>query len=287
MYTILDGKTLAEKILLEIKKEIKENKFSPTLAVVIVGNNSASKIYVENKNKKAKEIGINSQIISFKENISQKNLEKEIEKLSKDKNIHAILVQLPLPKHINPQAIIEKIPPNKDVDGFHPYNLGKLISGNEPYAKACTPLGIIRLLEEYNINIEGKNVVIVGRSNIVGKPLAAMFTNQNATVTLCHSKTKELPKICKQADILVCAIGQSKFFNKNYIKKDSIVIDVGINKNSEGKLTGDVNFENIKEKTSYITPVPKGIGPMTIAMLMLNTLNLYKNSKKNKSQRKG
>ncbi len=276
MTIIIDGKALAEKILSEIKDEIKQNNFTPTLAVIMVGNNPASEIYVRNKALKADEVGIKSTIIKLPENISQEDLENEIEKLAKDKNLNAILVQLPLPKHIFQPQIIEKIPPEKDVDGFHPYNMGKLFAGDEPYAKACTPLGIIKLLEEYKINLEGKNVVIVGRSNIVGKPLVAMFTNYNATVTLCHSKTQNLKEVTNKADILVCAVGKAKFFTEEYIKEDAIVIDVGISKDANGKISGDVDFDNVKEKTSYITPVPKGVGPMTIAMLMYNTLSLYK-----------
>jgi len=278
MTTILDGKTLSEKILNNIKEEITKNNYTPSIAVVIVGNNPASQIYVKNKNKKALELGIKSQIIELDNNISQHDLEQEIEKLANNNSINAILVQLPLPKHINTQKIIEKIPAHKDVDGFHPYNSGRLIEGYEPFAKACTPLGIVKLLNEYNINIESKNIVIVGRSNIVGKPLAAMLTNLNATVTLCHSKTKNLQTITKNADILVCAIGKPRFFTKEYIKENAVVIDVGINRDENGKLTGDVDFEHVKELTSYITPVPKGVGPMTIAMLMHNTLELYKHT---------
>ena len=276
MTTILDGKKLSEEILNNLKNEIAKNNFSPSLAVVIVGNNTASQIYVRNKNKKALELGINSQVIKLDEKISQQDLENEIDKLAKDNKINAILVQLPLPAHINTQKIIEKIPPNKDVDGFHPYNLGRLTAGYEPFAKACTPLGIIKLLNKYNIKIEGKNVVIAGRSNIVGKPLAVMLTNLNATVTLCHSKTENLKEITKRADILVCAIGKPKFFTKEFIKENAVIIDVGINKDENGKLVGDVDFDNVKELTSFITPVPKGVGPMTIAMLMNNTLELYK-----------
>jgi len=276
MTTILDGKILSEKIMANIKEEIELNKYTPSLAVVIVGDNPASQIYVKNKNIKANSIGINSQIISLPENITQNELENEIKKLADNQNIDAILVQLPLPNHIDKTKIIEQIPTTKDVDGFHPYNSGKLYLNQEPHVIACTPLGIMKLLEEYNISVEGQNVVIVGRSNIVGKPLSALLTNNNATVTLCHSKTKDLKEITKNADILVAAIGKPKFFTEEYIKKDAIVIDVGINRSTEGTLCGDVDFESVKEKTSYITPVPKGIGPMTIAMLMNNTLELYK-----------
>ena len=276
MTIILDGKALADKISTEIKMEIAQNGYNPSLAVIIVGNNPASQLYVKNKNAKAKELGINSIVIELPENISQFDLEKQIETLSLDKTIDAILVQLPLPKHINTQQIIEKIPPEKDVDGFHPYNIGRLISGFEPFAKACTPKGILRILKEYNLEIEGKNVVVVGRSNIVGKPVAIMLSNANATVTLCHSKTQNLKNITQNADILVCAVGKAKFITADFIKTGAIVIDVGINRDNDGKLCGDVDFENVKDKASYITPVPKGVGPMTIAMLMQNSLDLYK-----------
>lgn len=280
MTIILDGKALADKIANEIKMEIAQNGYTPSLAVIIVGNNPASQLYVKNKNAKAKELGINSIVIELPENISQFDLEKQIEEIALDKSIDAILVQLPLPKHINTQQIIEKIPPEKDVDGFHPYNIGRLISGFEPFAKACTPKGILKLLDEYNIKVEGKNVVVVGRSNIVGKPVATMLTNLNATVTLCHSKTQNLKNITQNADILICAIGQAKFIKKDFVKENAIIIDVGINRDNDGKLVGDVDFENVKDKASYITPVPKGIGPMTIAILMQNSLDLYKISHK-------
>ncbi|MCQ2958376.1 MAG: bifunctional methylenetetrahydrofolate dehydrogenase/methenyltetrahydrofolate cyclohydrolase FolD [Candidatus Gastranaerophilales bacterium] len=276
MTTIIDGKNLSEKILKNLKEEIIENNYTPSLAVVIVENNPASQIYVRNKNKKALELGIKSQIVELDENISQNDLEKEVERLAKDNGINAILVQLPLPKHIDAQRIIEKIPPNKDVDGFHPYNAGKLLSNQNPFAKPCTPLGIIKILDEYNITIEGKNVVVVGRSNIVGKPLAVMLTNLNATVTLCHSKTQNLKEICKSADILIGAIGKPKFFTHEFVKNNAVVIDVGISRDENGKLSGDFDFEDVKDLTSFITPVPKGVGPMTIAMLMSNTLELYK-----------
>ena len=277
MTTILDGKTLSEKLLNNIKEEITQNNYKPSLAVIIVGQDPASQIYVKRKNETAQLLGINSQLLSFPETITQSELETEIKKLAEDKNTHAILVQLPLPKHIDTQRIIEAIPPQKDVDGFHPYNLGRLFSGNTPCATACTPKGIMTLLKEYNIDVTGKNVVIVGRSTIVGKPLASLFINSNATVTICHSKTKNLKEICKTADILVSAIGKPKFFNKEFVKNNAIVIDVGINRNTDNKLVGDIDFEDVKDETSYITPVPKGVGPMTIATLMQNTLDLYKN----------
>jgi len=280
MSIILDGKKLAEKITKNIKQEIIDNNYQPSLAVVIVGENPASQIYVRNKKIKAEELGIKSQIIALPSDISQNNLEKEVEKLNADKSIHAILVQLPLPKGLSAQKVIEKISPEKDVDGFHPYNIGRLLCDGKPFANPCTPLGIMKILEEYNIDVEGKNVVIVGRSNIVGKPLAVMMTNKNATVTLCHSKTQNLAEITSKADIFVSAVGKANFFDEKFVKEGAVVIDVGINRNSDEKLTGDVNFEKVKDKVSYITPVPKGVGPMTIAMLMYNSLELYKKSVK-------
>ena len=272
MAIILDGKALADKITIILKEKVLSLKQKPTLAVVKVGNDEASQIYVQNKIKKAQEIGINAKIIQFSDDISQSWLETEVEKLANDEEINAILVQLPLPKGLDAKRIIEKIPPQKDVDGFHPYNLGKLLSGEKPYFIPCTPLGIIELLKEYSINIAGKNAVIIGRSNIVGKPLAALMTNMDATVTLCHSKTTNLKEITKRADIVVAAIGNPQFITADYIKQDAVVIDVGINRDENGKIIGDVDFEEVKNIASHITPVPKGIGPMTIAMLMQNTL---------------
>ena len=220
--------------------------------------------------------GFNSRVIELEESISQEDLEKQIEILNQDKNVNGILVQLPLPKHINTYHIIEKILPEKDVDGFHPVNIGKLAIGLNPYAFSCTPFGIIKLLEEYNIEIEGKHAVIIGRSNIVGKPLSYFLLNKSATVTVCHSKTKNLPEISSQADILIAAVGIPKFVKAGWVKEGAAVIDVGINRTEEGKLVGDVDFEEVEKKAGYITPVPGGVGPMTIAMLLSNTLELFK-----------
>ena len=276
MAIILDGKAFAEKITSQIKEELKNSPRKPSLAVVIVGNNPASQIYVRNKAQKAEELGIKSMVVEFSEDISQSWLETEIENLAKNADIDAILLQLPLPNGLDAKKIIEKIPPQKDVDGFHPYNLGKLLSGDIPYAVPCTPLGVMELLKEYNIDVAGKNVVIMGRSNIVGKPLAVLMTKANATVTLCHSKTQNLKEITKNADILVSAVGKPQFIKADDVKDGAIVIDVGINRLEDGKIAGDVDFESVKEKASYITPVPKGIGPVTIAMLMKNTVKLSK-----------
>lgn len=274
MTTIIDGKKIADNITEQLKQKTSKLNIKPHLAVIQVGNNAASTIYVNLKKKKAEEIGIQSTIIKFDDIISEENLIKEIEKLNNDTSVHAILVQLPLPKHICSDNIIKAISPKKDVDGFTAQNSGDLLNGLIPMTYPCTPKGVMRLLQEYNINIEGKHAVIVGRSNIVGKPLAIMLLNRNATVTICHSKTKNLKEITKQADILISAVGKKIIF-KDMVKKDAVVIDVGIFKDENGKTTGDVDFDNVKDITSYITPVPKGVGPMTIAMLMENTIELF------------
>jgi len=276
MAILIKGKELSEKIVEKIRQEVINYDKKPGLAVIIVGNNTASRVYVAKKKNTAEKAGFNSSVIEFDESVSQAELENKIEILNKDNDIDGILVQLPLPKHINTYDIIEKIRPEKDVDGFHPENAGKLAIGLKPYAVPCTPYGIIRLLEENNIAIEGKNAVIIGRSNIVGKPMSYLLLNRNATVTVCHSRTKNLPEIASQADILVAAVGIPKFVKADWIKEGSAVIDVGINRTDEGKLIGDVDFEAVEKKAAYITPVPGGVGPMTIAMLLSNTLDLYK-----------
>lgn len=279
---LIDGKATAKKVFDKIKSETKHLQKKPTIAVIIVGEDPASKIYVNIKHKKAQEVGINSIVIEFDENISQDELETKIDELNKDDSINAILVQMPLPKHLNTYRIIEKILPIKDVDGFHPENAGKINIGIEAYASPCTPLGVMTLLDEYKINPEGKNAVIIGRSNIVSKPLASMLLSKNATVTICHSKTQDLKKITSTADILVVATGKSKMITSEYIKQGAVVIDVGISRDKDGKIYGDVDFDSVAEKTSYITPVPGGVGAMTIAMLMQNTLRLYKIQGNNK-----
>ncbi len=275
MTVLIEGKTLSQKILKDLETSIEKLDKKPKLAVVLVGENPASQIYVRNKQKTALKIGMESLVIELPDTVSEENLVEQIHILNEDKDINAILVQLPLPNHINSNRIIETIDPIKDVDGFHPINAGKLAIGQFPYAYPCTPKGIIKLLEEYNIDIEGKHAVVVGRSNIVGKPLAQMLLRKNATVTIAHSKTKNLKDITKNADILVSAIGQPGFIKEEMVAEGAIVIDVGINR-INGKLSGDIDFENVKNKTSFITPVPGGVGPMTIAMLMQNTLELYK-----------
>ncbi len=279
MTTIINGKEIAEKITENLKQKVSKMEIKPHLAVIQVGNNEASNIYVNLKKKKAEDVGIKSSIIKFHETITEQELINEIKKLNDNDNVNAILVQLPLPKNINTENIIKTIIPQKDVDGFTAENSGDLINGFAPKAMPCTPKGIIRLLKEYNIQIEGKHAVIVGRSNIVGKPLSMLLLRKNATVTICHSKTQNLKEITKQADILISAVGKKIIF-KDMVKPDAVVIDVGIFKDENGKTTGDVDFENVKEVASYITPVPKGVGPMTIASLLENTVELFEQQQK-------
>lgn len=276
---ILDGKSLADKITENIKNELASIEKKPKLAVVLVGNNPASEIYVRNKQKKAVEIGFESLVVPLPEDISEDNLLEHIFILNEDTNINGILVQLPLPKYINQQRILEAIDPMKDADGFTSHNFGRLALGYKPYSIPCTPKGIIRLLDEYKIELNGKNALVIGRSNIVGKPISLLLQNKNATVTMAHSKTKNLKELALNADIIVSAVGKPKFLTKDFIKDGAVIVDVGINRTESG-LCGDVDFENVKEKTSFITPVPKGVGPMTIAMLMENTFELYKLQKK-------
>ena len=277
MAVILDGKNLRDKILDKLQKKIFEFEVKPTLAVILVGENPASQIYVNNKQKIAKKIGITSQIIQFPQDISETELLAKIEELNKDKSVNAILVQLPLPEHISKEKIINKINPAKDVDGFTPYNFGKLFSGEKPNVYPCTPKGIMLLLEEYGINISGKHAVVIGRSNIVGRPVAQMLLDRNATVTMCHSKTQNLAQITKTADILVSAVGKN-IIKGEMLKSGCIVVDVGIFKDDSGKTRGDVDFESSSKIASYISPVPGGVGPMTIASLMLNTVELFEKS---------
>ena len=276
MTTLIEGKTVAQKIFDNLAHEISLLDKKPSLAVIIVGDDPASKIYVNLKKKKAHELGITSQVIELDESVSEQELLKKIDSLNNDPAVNAILVQMPLPEHINPVNVIEKINPLKDVDCFHPYNIGRIATGNKSYVYPCTPKGIFRLLDFYNIPVEGKHAVVVGRSNIVGRPLAQMLLNENATVTICHSRTKNLSEITKTADILISAAGCPALIKKDMVKDGAVVIDVGINRKSDGKLCGDVDFENVKEKASFITPVPGGVGPMTICSLMCNTMDLFK-----------
>lgn len=276
MAIILDGKQTAKKITDELKLKVQNLDKKPSLAVIMAGNNPASEVYVKNKEKKALEIGFNSIIKKTDENITKEELLKIIKELNEDDNINAILLQLPLPKHLNEKDFLDKIDPKKDVDGFCSYNLGKLLKNDSPYAIPCTPKGIVRLLDEYNIDIEGKIALVIGRSNIVGKPVSILLLNRNSTVIMTHTKTKNLENLTKTADILICAAGKKEMIKKEMIKENAVIIDVGITRDNDGKLKGDVDFNDVKEKTSYITPVPGGIGPMTIAMLMENTYELYK-----------
>lgn len=274
MSVILDGKETARKIREGLKEkviELKKNNIIPKLAVIMVGEDPASVIYVRNKSKACEDVGIEFEEYILKETTTQKELLDLIERLNKNEDINGILLQSPIPKHLNIDEAFETISPKKDVDGFNPINVGKLALGQETFV-SCTPLGVIKLLEEYNIEIEGKNAVILGRSNIVGKPMLQCLLNKNATVTICHSKTKNLSDITKNADILVSAIGKPKLVTKDMVKKGAVVIDVGINRNEQGKVCGDVDFDEVKDVASYITPVPGGVGPMTIAMLMNNVV---------------
>lgn len=275
---IINGKEIASAIKLVIAEELKKIKTDTGreagLAVVLVGDDPASIVYVRNKKKACQEVGIRSSEYRLPKETSQDALLKLIASLNKNPEIHGILVQLPLPHHIQTDKIIEAINPDKDVDGFHPVNVGKLVA-NTASLISCTPLGVITLLDKSGIPIEGRKVVIVGRSNIVGKPAALLFLHRNATVTICHSRTKNLSDYTLRADILVAAIGKPAFVKADMIKKGAVVIDVGINRDEAG-LIGDVDFPSVKEKVSYITPVPGGVGPMTIAMLMKNTLTAFK-----------
>lgn len=273
MAIILDGKMLRDKIFESLKAKLDKMQQKPTLAVILVGENPASQIYVRNKKKTAEKLGINSLSIEYPSDISEEELLNKIKELNADEKVTAILVQLPLPAHINKNRIIDAILPQKDVDGLTPYNLGKLFSGEEPYVYPCTPKGILLLLDEYNIKLEGKNIVVVGRSNLVGKPVAQMLLKRNATVTMCHSHTKNLSEITKTADIIVSAVGK-KVIGEKMLKSDCVVIDVGIFRDENGKISGDVDFENVSKTAAYISPVPGGVGPMTIASLMLNTVEL-------------
>ena len=275
---IIDGKKCSEEILENLRRDISEYKEKtgkvPGLAVIILGNNAASKIYVKSKIRACEKTGILSREIILDENISEEELINEIEKLNNDKNINGILVQLPLPPHINEKKICEAISVKKDVDGFKAENLGKIMLGDDDGFISCTPQGIIYLIDQLNMDLHGKNVVVVGRSNIVGKPVASLLINKGATTTVCNSKTKDLAGILRKADIIVIAIGKAKFLTKDMVREGAVVIDVGINR-VDGKICGDVDYENVKDIVSHITPVPGGVGPMTIAMLLKNTVKAF------------
>ncbi len=274
MYSLIDGKKVSAFIKDTVKEKAAELKIQGkeiTLAVIIVGNDPASRVYVNNKKRACEYVGFKSLEFALDEQTSEQELLELIDKLNADKTVNGILCQLPVPKHINEEKVIDRITPEKDVDGFSKINVGKLWVGDYDLA-ACTPMGVMELLKYYDIDVCGKNCVIIGRSNIVGKPMAALLLEQNGTVTICHSRTRNLSEITKQADILVAAVGRAGFVTADMVKDGAVVIDVGINRNAEGKLCGDVDFDGVKEKSSYITPVPGGCGPMTIALLMKNTL---------------
>jgi methylenetetrahydrofolate dehydrogenase (NADP+)/methenyltetrahydrofolate cyclohydrolase len=277
---IIDGKALAVEIDLQTKAEVmqlKERGIVPHLAVVLVGDDPASHIYVRNKKRRAEKLGIQSTVCQFPSSVTEATLLKEIDRLNRDTSVHAILVQMPLPPQIDEFKVTLAIDPRKDADGFHPVNMGRLLQNKTDRTPvACTPRGIMQMLHKYNINPEGKKAVVIGRSMIVGKPMAALLLNANATVTVAHSHTKNLSELTKQADILVVATGIAHFIKADQVKDGAVVIDVGMNRDQNGKLTGDVDFAEVSPKASFITPVPKGVGPMTITMLMRQTTDLTK-----------
>ena len=281
MAKIIDGKAISAQIRAEIKEEtaafVAEHGFAPGLAVIIVGSDPASQVYVRNKRRACDEVGFYSEAYELPESTTQEELIALVDKLNADKNIHGILCQLPLPRHLDENGVILRIDPAKDVDAFHPYNVGKIMIGDYDFLP-CTPAGVMALLERSGIEVSGKECVVVGRSNIVGKPQAMLLLHKHGTVTVCHSRTKNLAEVCRRADILVAAIGKADFFTADMVKEGAVVIDVGMNRRADGKLTGDVDFASVEPKASYITPVPGGVGPMTITMLMQNTLTAAKRS---------
>ena len=278
MAKIIDGKKISQEIKDELKERVaalKEKGVEVTLAVIQVGNNPASTVYVGNKKKACAYVGIRSLAYELPEETTEAELLELVEKLNKDDSVNGILVQLPLPNHIDEDKVIKTIAPEKDVDGFHPESVGRLSIGQKGFV-SCTPAGIIQLLKRSDIEIDGKECVIIGRSNIVGKPMSMLLLRENGTVTICHSHTKDLKDVCKNADILIVAIGKPKFIDTSYVKDGAVVIDVGIHRNAENKLCGDVDFDSVVSKASHITPVPGGVGPMTIAMLMSNCVEAMK-----------
>ncbi|PIC88046.1 MULTISPECIES: bifunctional methylenetetrahydrofolate dehydrogenase/methenyltetrahydrofolate cyclohydrolase FolD [unclassified Sporosarcina] len=284
----IDGKAIGQEIRNELKEEVASlvaQGVQPGLAVILVGENSASETYVKNKEKSSKEAGMKSVLTKLPETVSEEDLLAEVEKLNQDDTIDGILVQLPLPKHIDENKVIRAISPEKDVDGFHPMNVGKMLIGQETFLP-CTPYGIMQLLERSNVDIAGKHAVIIGRSNIVGKPMGQLLLQKDATVTYCHSRTEDLKKFTQQADILIVAIGMAKFITGDYIKEGAVVIDVGMNRDENGKLCGDVDYESAEKQASAITPVPGGVGPMTITMLLKNTVESAENKLKARTQNK-
>lgn len=275
MANIINGKEISAAIREEIKAEVQGMSVRPGLAVVLVGDDPASAVYVRNKSKACAEVGIYSEVYRLPEETGREQLLGLIEQLNQSPLIHGILVQLPLPKHLDPEEVIMAIDPAKDVDAFHPVNVGKIMIGNYDFLP-CTPAGVMELLHRSGIEVSGKECVVIGRSNIVGKPQAMLLLHENATVTVCHSKTRDLPSVCRRADILVSAVGKAKFVTADMVRNGAVVIDVGMNRDENGKLCGDVDFEPVSEKASYITPVPGGVGPMTISMLLKNTVTAAK-----------
>lgn len=274
MATIMDGKALSLKLKEQMKQRIaqlKQQGINPKLVVVLVGDNSASQVYVRNKHKSCGEVGIESEVITMPEQTTQQELLEVVERLNQDETVDGILVQLPLPKQIDEKTVLRSILPEKDVDGFHPVNVGLLSIGDECFAPA-TPSGIIAMFQEYGIDIAGKNCVVIGRSNIVGKPMAALLLKNNATVTICHSKTEDLASYTRRADVVIVATGRRHTLTAEMVKEGAVVVDVGMNRNEQGKLCGDVDYEEVKEKASFITPAPGGVGPMTITELLENTI---------------
>lgn len=275
---IISGKEVAKSIREELKSEVaslKGKEITPGLSVILVGNDPASQSYVKAKAKACDEVGIKSEVIRMEDTISQEELLREVNRLNEDSSVHGILVQLPLPKHIEEEAVINTISPMKDVDGFHPINVGKMMIGEDAYLP-CTPHGIIELIKRTGTEIKGKHAVVVGRSNIVGKPVSMLLLREHATVTICHSKTKNLQEITKQADILIAAVGRAQMLTEEYVSANTVVIDVGVNRIETGKLIGDVDFEGVSKIAGFITPVPGGVGPMTITMLLKNTVEAAK-----------
>lgn len=275
MTQIMDGKALSEKIYERIKTEVAKLDKKPTLAVIITSDNEAGKIYVRNKKRACENTGINSITVEFDETVSDEEFLSKIDELNKNPEVDAIMVQLPIPRHLDTEKILNSISPEKDADGLHYINAGKLFTGQIPNSVACTPKGIIRILDEYGINVEGKHAVVIGRSNLVGKPIAQLLMQKNATVTHLHSKSKNIEFFTKNADIIVVATGKPKMLKGDMVKEGVVIIDVGISR-VDGKLSGDVDFDSVAPKASFITPVPKGVGPMTVAMLIQNTLELAK-----------
>lgn len=279
MANIINGKEISAKIREELKEEASKMAVRPGLAVILVGEDPASQVYVRNKEKACTELGYYSEKYTLPSDTKMDDLLDLIDVLNKSEKIHGILVQLPLPKHLDEEKVILAIDPCKDVDAFHPVNVGKIMIGNHSFLP-CTPAGVMELLKYSGIDVNGKDCVVIGRSNIVGKPQAMLLLHENATVTICHSRTKDLKEVCSRADILVSAVGRAGFVTADMVKEGAVVIDVGINRNEEGKLCGDVLFDEVEPKASYITPVPGGVGPMTITMLMKNTLTAAKNAQK-------